>query len=149
LDSEIIHNDHRPLSEGNDAPQAPDRTYNLGAQFEMAVSDGIEMTARLDWQHVGEMAFHTLQGELTPTVWNVIFNAPVFDADMSKATRDSYNTLNARVSFDAENWGVTIWGRNIADEKYLEEIIPAPEFGGSFVHPGSKDSYGIDFNYRF
>jgi len=149
LDSEIIQNDHRPLSEGNDAPQAPDRTYNLGAQFEMAVSDGIEMTARLDWQHVGEMAFHTLQGELTPTVWNVIFNAPVFDADMSKATRDSYNTLNARVSFDAENWGVTLWGRNIADEKYLEEIIPAPEFGGSFVHPGAKDSYGIDFNYRF
>jgi len=149
LDSEIIQNDHRPLSEGNDAPQAPNRTYNLGAQFEMAVSDGVEMTARLDWQHVGEMAFHTLQGELTPTVWNVIFEAPVFDADMSKATRDSYDTLNARVSFDAENWGVTIWGRNITDEKYLEEVIPAPEFGGSFVHPGVKDSYGIDFNYRF
>jgi iron complex outermembrane receptor protein len=149
LDSEIIQNDHRPLSEGNDAPQAPNRTYNLGAQFEMAVSDGVGMTARLDWQHVGEMAFHTLQGELTPTVWNVIFEAPVFDADMSKATRDSYDTLNARVSFDAENWGVTIWGRNITDEKYLEEVIPAPEFGGSFVHPGVKDSYGIDFNYRF
>ena len=148
LDSEIIQNDHRPLSEGNEAPQAPDRTYNLGAQFEMAVSDGIEMTARLDWQYVGEMAFHTLQGEATPTIWQV-FNGPGLTQDMSKAKRDAYDTLNARISFDAENWGVTIWGRNVTDEKYLEEIIPAPEFGGSFIHPGAKDSYGIDFNYRF
>jgi iron complex outermembrane receptor protein len=31
----------------------------------------------------------------------------------------------------------------------LEEIIPAPEFGGSFIHPGAKDSYGVDFIYRF
>ena len=148
LDSEITQNDHRPLSEGNEAPQAPDRTYNLGAQFEMAVSDGVEMTARLDWQYVGEVAFHTLQGEATPTIWQV-FNGPGLTQDMSKAKRDAYDTLNARISFDAENWGVTIWGRNVTDEKYLEEIIPAPEFGGSFVHPGAKDSYGIDFNYRF
>jgi len=148
LDSEIVRNDHRPLSEGNEAPQAPDRTYNLGAQFEMAVSNGIEMTARLDWQHVGEMAFHTLQGEATPTIWQV-FNGPDLTQDMSKAKRDAYDTLNARIAFDAENWGVTIWGRNITDERYLEEVIPAPEFGGSFVHPGAKDSYGIDFNYRF
>ena len=148
LDSEIIQNDHRPLSEGNEAPQAPDRTYNLGAQFEMAVSNTVEMTARLDWQYVGEMAFHTLQGEATPTIWQV-FNGPGLTQDMSKAKRDAYDTLNARISFDAENWGVTIWGRNVTDEKYLEEIIPAPEFGGSFIHPGAKDSYGIDFNYRF
>ena len=148
LDSEIIRNDHRPLSEGNDAPQAPDRTYNLGAQFEMTVTDGVEMTARLDWQHIGEMAFHTLQGEATPTIWQV-FNGPGLTQDMSKATRDSYDTLNARIAFDAENWGVTIWGRNITDESYLEEVIPAPEFGGSFIHPGARDSYGIDFNYRF
>jgi len=148
LDSEITQNNHRPLSEGNEAPQAPDRTYNLGAQFEMAVSDGVEMTARLDWQYVGEVAFHTLQGEATPTIWQV-FNGPGLTQDMSKAKRDAYDTLNARISFDAENWGVTIWGRNVTDEKYLEEIIPAPEFGGSFIHPGAKDSYGIDFNYRF
>ena len=34
LDSEIIRNTHRPVTQGNDAPQAPDRTYNLGTQFE-------------------------------------------------------------------------------------------------------------------
>ena len=149
LDSEIKRNNHRPATVGNEAPQAPDRTYNLGAQFETEVSSGINMTARLDWQYVGEMAFHTLQGEATPSIWQVFYPGASITQDFSKAKRDAYDTLNARISFDAENWGVTIWGRNVTDEKYLEEIIPAPEFGGSFIHPGAKDSYGIDFNYRF
>ena len=149
LDSEIKRNNHRPATVGNEAPQAPDRTYNLGAQFETEVSSGINMTARLDWQYVGEMAFHTLQGEATPSIWQVFYPGASITQDFSKAKRDAYDTLNARISFDAENWGVTIWGRNVTDEKYLEEIIPAPEFGGSFVHPSAKDSYGIDFNYRF
>jgi len=149
LDSEIIRNDHRPMTEGNDAPQAPDRTYNLGTQFEMTVATGVEMTARLDWQRVGEMAFHTLQGQETPTIWQVFYPGVPITQNFSKATRDAYDTLNFRVSFDAENWGVTLWGRNITDENYLEEIIPAPEFGGSFIHPSANDSYGIDFNYSF
>jgi len=25
----------------------------------------------------------------------------------------------------------------------------APEFGGLFIHPAGRDSYRIDFNYRF
>jgi iron complex outermembrane receptor protein len=149
LDSEIKRNNHRPLTVGNEAPQAPDRTYNLGAQFETEVSSGINLTARLDWQYVGEMAFHTLQGEATPSIWQVFYPDASITQDFSKAKRDAYDTLNARISVDGENWGVTIWGRNVTDEKYLEEIIPAPEFGGSFIHPGAKDSYGIDFNYRF
>ena len=149
LDSEIKRNNHRPATVGNEAPQAPDRTYNLGAQFETEVSSGINLTARLDWQYVGEMAFHTLQGEATPSIWQVFYPGASITQDFSKAKRDAYDTLNARISIDGENWGVTIWGRNVTDEKYLEEIIPAPEFGGSFIHPGAKDSYGIDFNYRF
>jgi iron complex outermembrane receptor protein len=149
LDSEIKRNDHRPATVGNSAPQAPDRTYNLGAQFETAVTDGVNLTARLDWQYVGEMAFHTLQGEATPSIWQVFYPGATITQDFSKAKRDAYDTLNARISIDGENWGVTLWGRNVTDEKYLEEVIPAPEFGGSFVHPGAQDTYGIDFSYRF
>jgi iron complex outermembrane receptor protein len=148
LDSEIKENKHRPLSEGNDAPQAPDTTYNLGAQFEAGLTDSMKLVARLDWQHVGDMWFHTLQGEATPTIWQVFFG-PGFSQDFSKAKRDAYDTLNARISLQGENWGVTAWGRNISDEEYLEEVIPAPEFGGSFIHPAARDSYGIDVSYQF
>lgn len=148
LDSEIKKNRNRPLTEGNEAPQAPDQTYNLGGEFEFFLTDGLTLVVRADWQHVGEMAFHTLQGEQTPSIWKVFFG-PGFNQDFSKATRDSYDTLNARISLEGENWSATLWGRNITDEEYLEEIIPAPEFGGSFIHPSSRDAYGIDFRYRF
>ncbi|MFB0999062.1 MAG: TonB-dependent receptor, partial [Colwellia sp.] len=69
--------------------------------------------------------------------------------DFSKASRDAYSTVNLRVSFDAENWNLAIWAKNLTDEKYLQEVIPTPEFGGSFIQPSARDSYGIDFTYRF
>ncbi|MFW2422045.1 MAG: TonB-dependent receptor [Porticoccaceae bacterium] len=152
IDSEIKQNTHRPLSVGNDAPQTPDRTYNLGAEFDTEVATGINLVARLDWQYVGETWFHAMQGEQSPTIWNVFYgetlgSAP--DQDFSNAKRDAYNTLNARLSLSGEQWDVTLWGKNITDEEYLEEVIQAPEFGGSFIHPGARDSYGVDFSYRF
>lgn len=98
----------------------------------------------------GETWFHTLQGEQTPTIWNFLFNAPgAFAQNFSKSSRDAYDTLNLRVGLEAENWSVTAWGRNITDEEYLQEVIPTPEFGGSFNHQSGLRSYGVDFSYRF
>ena len=34
-------------------------------------------------------------------------------------------------------------------EEYLAEIIPAPEFGGSFIHDAPGLSYGLDVNFKF
>jgi iron complex outermembrane receptor protein len=48
-----------------------------------------------------------------------------------------------------QNWTFTLWGRNLADKKYLQEVIPAPEFGGSFIHPSALRSYGLDISYQF
>jgi len=149
LDSEIKQNLNRPLSVGNDAPQAPDETYNFGAQLSVPFSAGLEFGARLDWQHVGEMWFHTMQGEESPTVWNFLVGFPVFDSNFSKAKRDAYDTIDLRLMLSGEHWDVAVWGRNIGDEEYLEEIIPAIEFGGSFIHQAAGDAYGAEFTYRF
>lgn len=148
LDSEIKENRNRPLSVGNDAPQAPDETYNLGAELNIPFSSALNFGARLDWQHVGEMWFHTMQGEETPTIWNVFFG-PGFNSNFSKAKRDAFDTVNLRLTLSGESWDLAVWGRNIGDEEYLEEIIPAPEFGGSFIHQAPGDAYGAEFTYRF
>ncbi|MEP6391733.1 MAG: TonB-dependent receptor [Halioglobus sp.] len=148
MDSEIERNKNRPLSEGNDVPQAPDVTGNLGVEWVFPVTGNMNLVSRLDWQYTGEMWFHTLQGEQTPTIWNAFFG-PGFNQDFSKSSRDAYDTLDLRVGLEGNNWMVTAWGRNITDEEYLQEVIPAPEFGGSFNHPSGKRSYGLDFSYRF
>lgn len=148
LDSEIKQNINRPLSVGNDVPQAPEKTFNLGASVEIPVAGNKLLFARADWQYVGETSFHTLQGEQTPTIWQAFFG-PGLLQDFSNSKRDAYDTLNLRVGIEADNWAATVWGRNVTDEGYLEEIIPAPEFGGSFNHQSAGDSFGVEVSYKF
>ncbi len=149
LDTKIKENQNRPSTVGNNAPQTPDKTFTLGANWEYSLTENVVMNTRLDWQYVGETDFHTLQGgENTPTIWS-LFLGGEHPVDFSKASRDAYNTLNLRVSFDTEAWNLAVWAKNLTDEEYLQEVIPAPEFGGSFTHPSARDSYGIDLTYRF
>ena len=152
LDSEIKKNNNRPLSVGNDVPQAPEETYNLGAQIEFPMGSSMDIYARVDFQHVGDMWFHTLQGEQTPTIWNSFSKLDFLGdrlQDFSLAKRDAYDTVNLRIGIDGERWSATVWGRNITDEEYLEEVIPAAEFGGSFIHPAATATYGADISIRF
>jgi len=152
LDSEIEQNVNRPLSQGNDVPQAPDETYNLGAQLEFPMGNDMNFYARVDLEHVGEMWFHTLQGEQTPTIWQAFSNLDFLgdrSQDFSNTQRDAYDTVNLRIGLEGERWSATVWGRNITDEEYLEEVIPAAEFGGSFIHPAKTATYGADFSFRF
>lgn len=150
LDSEIKENINRPLSVGNDAPQAPNETYNLGAQLDIPVAPAVNFFARLDWQHVGDTWFHTLQGEATPTIWDAFNGGGGFiTQDFSKTKRDAYDTLDIRIGLEGERWSATAWGRNITDEEYLAEVIPAAEFGGSFIHPAALATYGVDLSFRF
>lgn len=173
IDSEIEKNTNRPYTEGNKAPLTPDATANLGLQWAGSVTEAIEFRARLDWQYVGETWFSTVQDETTLNAFSdvsglyqavglafgdVTTGGPGIPAGgiiafgesrYDKGQRDAYDTLNLRLSLESEKWTVTAWGDNITDERYLEEIIPAPEFGGYFVHPGKGSAYGVDFNYRF
>lgn len=43
---------------------------------------------------------------------------------------------------------MTLWGRNLGDKKFLAEVIPATEFGGSFVFQGNGRAYGVQVSYR-
>ena len=35
-----------------------------------------------------------------------------------------------------DNYTLVAYAKNLTDEEYLAEVIPAPEFGGSFAHEG-------------
>ncbi|MGK0440590.1 MAG: iron complex outermembrane receptor protein [Pseudohongiellaceae bacterium] len=175
VESKIDKNKNRPYTKGNDAPLTPEMTGNLGVQWVKPVMEGVELVARLDWQYVGKTWFSTVQSDTTvngftdvsalyqgigaafgdvtqvpagpglPAGGIIGFGESTYD----KGQRDAYDTFNLRLSLEAASWTLTAWGDNITDEKYLEEIIPAPEFGGYFVHPAKGDAYGVDFIYRF
>jgi len=136
----------RPYTEGNEVPYAPEYTGNLGAELSFPIGSDIKLVTRLDASFVGETWFHPVQKERLP---NLFTGFGFGEGEFSKMKRDPYSVLNLRIGLQGERWSVTAWGRNIADEEYLEEIIPAPEFGGSFIHNAPGDSYGVDLDYRF
>jgi iron complex outermembrane receptor protein len=155
IDSEIKENRNRPLSVGNVAPQTPEQSATLGLLWEHDLTGEVTMTTRLDYQYVGKTYFHTLQGEQTPTIWDFFGTLGggvppgPHNQNFSKAYRDAYSTVNARVSFAYGNWNLAVWATNLTEEEYLQEVIPAPEFGGSFIHPSALRGYGMDLSYRF
>jgi iron complex outermembrane receptor protein len=100
------------------------------------------MFARFDASSIGRTWFGPVQNNQVQTE----FGAP---GDYSKTSRDPYTIVNARLGLTADHWNVTGWIRNLADKQYLEEVIPAPEFGGSFVHSATGRAFGVDLSYNF
>jgi iron complex outermembrane recepter protein len=147
-DGEIRKNLHRPNTVGNEAPLAPEYTLNLGGQWRQQLTGGLDLSVRVDYVRIGETWFHTVQDNQQPAIWTALLGFPVA-SDMSRTKRNPFDTVDLRVSLHGEQWSLTAWGRNITDEDYLAEVIAAPEFGGSFLHDAPKDSYGIDFTFRF
>jgi len=141
IDSEIKANQVRPDTVGNKAPYTADYTINAGIQGDFPVTDDIEIVGRLDYSRVGPTWFHTVQDNDQ----NSLFGP----ANYGKTQRNAYDTVDLRIGVGSANWAITGFARNLLDEEYLEEVIPSPQFGGSFIHPGNKARYGVEVLYRF
>ena len=147
-DSEIERNTSRPATVGNESPYTPKYTADLAADFSRPISDSWVFTASAHLTFVGDTWFHTVQDETRTTLFNAFFPG-LGVGDYSLTRRDSHELLDLRFGFSSANWSFTVFGRNVGDEDYLEEVITAPEFGGSFIHPGAERRYGVELAYRF
>ena len=132
----------RPYTRGNKIPYSPDYTADAGVELTLPVTTQYSMFARFDATSIGRTWFSPVQNNQVQTE----FGAP---GDYSKTSRDPYTIMNARLGITAEHWNVTGWVRNLADKQYLEEVIPAPEFGGAFVHSATGRAFGVDLSYNF
>ena len=155
-DSEIKENSSRPDTVGNESPYTPEYTFNVGGDVDFPLSNGMNIFARVDAQFVGETWFHTVQEGQRPTIFMPLFElgfgagaGALGTAEYSVTKRNTYSTVNLRIGLEGENWTVTAFAQNLTDEKYLEEVIPAPEFGGSFDHPNSRRRIGLEVGFSF
>ncbi len=146
VNGRIDTNVSRPNTVGNEVPYAPDRTANLGLNFYIPIKNNIDFTARFDWNYVGDTWFHTIQDEVVPGLFSLGGFGPT---DLSIHKRDSYQLMNLRAGLQGDNWSLIGFAYNLADKDYLEEVIPAPEFGGSFIHPGNTRTLGLELNLQF
>ncbi len=155
ISSEIKQNTNRPYTEGNELPYAPEGSGALSLDFSMPVFGNLEWMTRLDYEYVGKTWFHTVQDDTTINFFtdlSDVYGVPGFGfgpSEYSNTERDAYGKLNLRAGISSEHWSIEIWSKNLTDEDYLEEIIPAPEFGGSFIHDSAGRISGVDLSYRF
>lgn len=164
IDSEIKANSSRPDTVGNESPYTPEYTFNIGGDFTLPISRDLDFVARADAQFIGPTWFHTVQEGDRATIFSALFPlgfAPGADVDtttaigalgtgnFANARRDAYATLDLRVGVQHEDWSITAFAQNASDEDYLEEVIPAPEFGGSFLAPGAQRRFGVEAAVRF
>ncbi|WP_234036247.1 TonB-dependent receptor [Porphyrobacter sp. YT40] len=155
-ESEIKANASRPGTVGNKSPYTADYTINLGTQLDLPVSSSINFVTRADYRITGPTWFHTLQDDENPTLFSGLLPGsalalPAFvgDADYSVAQRDSFAVMDLRVGFEGDQWSITAYAENLFNEKYLNEVITAVEFGGSFISPGGRQRFGVELGYKF
>jgi len=155
IHSEIKQNSNRPYTEGNDLPYAPEGSGALSLDFSMPVFGNLEWMTRLDYEYVGDTWFHSVQENETVNFFtdlSNVYGVPGFGfgpSEYSNTKRDAYWKVNLRAGLSGEHWSIEAWSKNLTDEDYLEEIIPAPEFGGSFIHDSAGRVSGVDVVYRF
>ena len=148
IDSEIIANSSRPDTVGNKSPYTPDYSGNLSLEYNRPISDNWIFAASGYLTFVGETWFHTVQDQTNVTLFNLLFPGAGI-ADYSKSSRDPYEILDLRFGVASERWTFNVWVNNVTDESVLEEVITAPEFGGSFIHPKGLRRAGVEVGVRF
>jgi iron complex outermembrane receptor protein len=156
LDSEIKANSSRPDTVGNVSPYTPEYTLNFSADMNYPITDSLNLLARADARFVGETWFHTVQEGQRPTIFMPLFElgfgpgaGALGIANYDVARRDEFGIIDLRLGVGSDNWTLMGFVTNLTDEDYLEEVIPAPEFGGNFDHPGAERRYGVEVSFRY
>lgn len=155
-ESEIKENASRPVTVGNKSPYTADYTLNFGTQLDLPMTSSLDFVARADYRITGPTWFHTLQDDTNPTLFSGLLpgsalQLPAFvgDADYSVSRRDAFGVVDMRIGFETARWSLFAYAENLLDEDYLNEVITAVEFGGSFISPGGRQRLGVEFGVKF
>jgi len=155
-DSEIKKNSSRPYTVGNKSPYTADYTINLGTQLEAPLSQSMNVTLRADYRITGPTWFHTVQNQERPTIFSGLLPISalalpgfVGNGRYDVARRAAFGVLNLRFGLEGPQWKATVFADNMLDRRYLNEVIPAIEFGGSFISPGDRRRVGLELGYKF
>lgn len=155
-ESEIQANSSRPSTVGNKSPYTADYTINLGTEIDVPMNDNVDLIVRADYRITGPTRFHSFQDQEAPTLFSGLLPISalalpdfVGNANFSVAKRDAFGVLNLRAGIEFGDFRATVFAENALNREYLNEVIPAIEFGGSFISPGARRLVGVELGYRF
>jgi outer membrane receptor protein involved in Fe transport len=113
---------------GNNLPYNPEDRFNLSLTQNIPMgSNNMFFRAEYTW-----MSEQFTDGDLDPLTF-----------------QDSFGILNVRLGVDIDDWNstITLWGRNVTDERYYLGSFDPPllDFGRMNSYPSEPATYGITF----
>lgn len=135
-------NDTTYLEVGEESPLTPDTPWgfapkynaNLGVQYDLFLRNDADLTIRGDIGYTSEF-------QMDPAVQR---QAP--------QPESGYSLLNARLRYTApdDSWSVSVFGRNLTDERYIVGGIDAGQLWGiQFLEIGQRRTFGVELNLDF
>jgi iron complex outermembrane receptor protein len=103
---------------------SPKWTYNLGAQYQFQLANGVTFTPRLNYAYVGEQ-------------FTNLFYSPVTDRIRA------HGLLSALATLDFGQWQLEAYGRNLTDKQYVLGQ------GGNNEFYGAPREYGLRARVAF
>ena len=117
---------------GNPVGYNPEDRLFLALQQDFTLSNNTSMYARVEYSS---------------------FSEQFTDGDLDPFTiQPGFEILNARIGFNFENLNgsLTIWGRNISDERYFVGSFDAPvQVGRMNAYPSEPSTFGVTFRKNF
>jgi iron complex outermembrane recepter protein len=112
-------------------PQAPEWTMFIGMQYSWPVWHYGLLTARGEYRYQSAVFFNAFQDPFVK--------------------QDGYGLVNARLQFDSADghWYVALFGHNLTDELYAQNIIRQEPLTGALRFWGAPRTYGGQVGYRF
>jgi iron complex outermembrane recepter protein len=134
---------------GFELRRAPDLTASFNAQYEQPLANGNFLVYGLNYSYKDD--YYIVASTVQP--------AAAQDSGLVKA----YGLLDASVSYETENWSVSLWGKNLTDEDYFVHVLdvgtnyaagpnstPVPVPGlWTFGTINAPRTYGVEFRFKF
>jgi len=109
-----------------------------------------ELAAYLSMQYDSPIDVGGREGSLSLNMNYAWKDDYLFDFEVDPlvdVTQDAHGILNARATLTIDKVSLSVWGKNMTDEKYFfDKVVAATNNRGNYGHPRT---YGVDFAYRF
>ncbi len=118
------------VPKGNELPDAPKVSLNLAATYTVDLTDNLQGRLQVDGRYAGDMFKDALNDQLIAT--------------------EAYWVWNARASLmSGADWEVAVWGKNLADERYVTQGVNNLPLGFGFRVYGAPRTFGVSFSKAF
>jgi iron complex outermembrane receptor protein len=129
IDAKIRELIASPSAVGNRPPYVSHDTLSLGAQLNQPITEDKSVLARVEYNRTGA-TFYSIN------------NDPNYE-------RTPYAVVNARLGLSTERWDASLWGRNIFNKRYVNEIAPITAGVSTAYSLAELATYGVEMRVRF